>query len=67
MCAPPSRAFVSSLVKQDVLPRGKPGVRYDDTWDATLVFDYWMEQDDNDSLSYPDLLDKAISLSRIHR
>lgn len=59
-------AFVSSLIKQDVLERGKPGVRYDDTWDATLLFDYWMEQPNDSSLSYPDLLDKAISLARIH-
>ncbi|MDA8639378.1 hypothetical protein N9L31_00245 [bacterium] len=59
-------AFVSSLIKQDVVERGKPGVRYDDTWDATLIFDHWMAQPPTSSLSYADLLDKAISLSRIH-
>ena len=59
-------AFISSLIKQDVLERGKPGVRYDDTWDATLIFDYWMDQPEDADLVFPDLLDKAISLAWIH-
>ena len=45
-------AFISSLIKQDLLDHGKQGVRYGDTWDATLVFDYWMQQPDTDALSY---------------
>ena len=59
-------AYISSVIKQDVLQRGKPGVRYDDTWDATLIFDYWMSQPETSALAFPALLDKAISLSRIH-
>ena len=59
-------AYISSVIKQDVLQRGKPGVRYDDTWDATLIFDYWMSQPETSDLAFPALLDKAISLSRIH-
>jgi hypothetical protein len=59
-------AFISSLIKQDLLDHGKRGVRYGDTWDATLVFDYWMEQPVTAALSYSQLLDKTISLARIH-
>jgi hypothetical protein len=32
--------YIASIIKQDILDRNRPGVRYDDTWDATLTFDY---------------------------
>ena len=57
--------YVASIIKQDILDRNRPGVRYEDTWDATLVFDYWMEQPPTAELSYSSLLDKALSLSRV--
>jgi hypothetical protein len=59
-------AYVAAVIKTDLLDRNMPGVRYDDTWDATLLLDYWMEQLATADLSYSRLLDKAISLARIH-
>ena len=59
-------AYVAAVIKTDLLDRNMPGVRYDDTWDATLLLEYWMEQLATSELSYSRLLDKAISLARIH-
>jgi hypothetical protein len=57
--------YIASIIKQDILDRNRRGVRYDDTWDATLTFDLWMEQPPTAELSYSRLLDNATSLSRI--
>jgi hypothetical protein len=32
--------YMAFVIEQDILDRNRPGVRYDDTCDATLTFDY---------------------------
>eukprot|EP01052_Picozoa_sp_SAG31_P000146 SAG31_NODE_5_length_43735_cov_42.922266_2_plen_119_part_00 len=57
--------FIMSIQREDAVAKGIRGVRYEDTWDASLVFDYWLSQPPSTDLPYEQLLDKAISLSRV--
>jgi hypothetical protein len=47
------KALIMSMHRADAVDRGITGVRYEDTWDANLVFDYWRTQPPTVELPYP--------------